>query len=1269
MRVNKSARGSQQNNKQQSQQQKQHQQQQQQKQQMKMAEDKEKEEGELTADDEENVAPASTTTSYDRMDIDLPTPKMNANNNNVSENKASRSQVRLQVQDAIKALYAYNIKYEDLVNEGLDKMLLQRLYQGVGIEVATGEDKETFREPAAFSGNMQTSPTSKIAATAISKPTTTTTTTTTVAAEKTIMPSIEPTTTTTTADANKPMERKDVIARMLAMKAKKSTSSPEEPTKSSSPSAATTTIKDNTNAPAQTQQEQSTEKSSPTPSKQTKESKSKEVNKAQTELAKQRIEQLRLKALMSKGASANAGAGAATTAASADSTAASTPTTEKAEQAPVPASSLPLVEGSRELPMRPASRVRETPAESPAPTTAPVATTGVSQIPGLFMTAPPPPAPAPATQPQSQASLQTSTAQMESSAPDTSLPPKPPTAMPPPLSIQKLIATQPPASDAVTPAPATTVSVLTPSTTASLPEPLPSLTPASTTQQQITRKRPRAADFNDSLSESRGSKRSVGFSPHMNYPAYDPRVIIDISDDDEADGEVEGGSGLDYGDGDVSASWNGRAGYGKSPYSDWNGNGNNAVTGMSTRSSPMPGVQSSTSAKSAKPAETHMRELMELKKKIAELEEKKRRKKEAQQQLAATSTTMTAAATTATTATTSGESTPVTGERSGKVSPVGGENVQVETTPAPPASSEAVSPSVPAMEVDTTTSPAPSSPSSTTASAPAGTATDDYRTNILRKRVSLSALKARIAENERKREEMRKQEEALAAELERERERQEGLMRELEGLVSAEAAAAEAAKAAEVEEARKREEEERKKEEEEKKAAEAARMEEEEQIAKEEREKEKGELHELTKGFRSRADISLVPEEEVPEPVEEPPVLENKELPSEQHEAPSTVDSSAIEDLIRETRPAEEEEAASTEKETNKPDLDDEPMEESSPEGSVVMGQSPDVQAPESQPENGFEREGSYSPPEDVQEINASTVEEVPEHVTESVETAPAVEEKAEEQPEQAVPEIEAVPSPARVDSEDVEMHEVSSDSEEYQPAESHPPSGDIDIEMQDGDAASQSDGYEPADIVPEAEASHEVENDHYEPPEPEAVAQNLPEVSVQEQQQEQQEPLPSEAMELDDKRVSFDELTWTQQSIPTPPPVAEAVADEQVCITLPHDYDHEPVRQVNRETPQKSETEPTTTTTTTTTTTSTYKPKYYTEYVTPLRYFRSYRYHADYLKNVAGGFRSLTYSNQINTNKELCAFELSGGVCNDKTCGYQHLADLALSGACGSLT
>ncbi|PYH98497.1 hypothetical protein BO71DRAFT_480378 [Aspergillus ellipticus CBS 707.79] len=71
-----------------------------------------------------------------------------------------------------------------------------------------------------------------------------------------------------------------------------------------------------------------------------------------------------------------------------------------------------------------------------------------------------------------------------------------------------------------------------------------------------------------------------------------------------------------------------------------------------------------------------------------------------------------------------------------------------------------------------------------------------------------------------------------------------------------------------------------------------------------------------------------------------------------------------------------------------------------------------------------------------------------------------------------------------------------------------------------------------------------------------------------------------------------------------------------------------------------------------------------FSPYSSPLKYFKAYRYHPNFTDNVSDGYRSLTYSHNIDPMKYLCPFEATGGVCNDRSCEFQHFRDMTLSGS-----
>ena len=62
--------------------------------------------------------------------------------------------------------------------------------------------------------------------------------------------------------------------------------------------------------------------------------------------------------------------------------------------------------------------------------------------------------------------------------------------------------------------------------------------------------------------------------------------------------------------------------------------------------------------------------------------------------------------------------------------------------------------------------------------------------------------------------------------------------------------------------------------------------------------------------------------------------------------------------------------------------------------------------------------------------------------------------------------------------------------------------------------------------------------------------------------------------------------------------------------------------------------------------------------YESPLRYFHAYRFHPEYQNAVSGGLKSLTYSNRIDPEKELCPYELSGKQC-PADCEFQHFGSI----------
>ncbi|CAG9940649.1 unnamed protein product [Clonostachys rosea f. rosea IK726] len=67
--------------------------------------------------------------------------------------------------------------------------------------------------------------------------------------------------------------------------------------------------------------------------------------------------------------------------------------------------------------------------------------------------------------------------------------------------------------------------------------------------------------------------------------------------------------------------------------------------------------------------------------------------------------------------------------------------------------------------------------------------------------------------------------------------------------------------------------------------------------------------------------------------------------------------------------------------------------------------------------------------------------------------------------------------------------------------------------------------------------------------------------------------------------------------------------------------------------------------------------------YDSSLRPFRAYRFHPQFSNSVPGGFRSLTYSNKIDANLEVCPDQLAGQACSrGDMCPYQHFEAMQLA-------
>ena len=225
---------------------------------------------------------------------------------NVLLDRKSPIQLRTLAQGALLNLAPHNIRFDELVREGIDPGILRNLYAEIGIKITpTGTgDKTTSDEQqeSALEEITSTFPAGKDTAFLTSSEPEVTVTT-----ERQSPSSNTKQTESATKEqpmrissASKPLERKELIARMLAAKAGKPASSDSTPTISgmqpkdkSEPSL----VPSNQPAVTVTDTTMGGPDEQGTPSAAAAEAQVKEINKAQTELARQRMEQLKKQGL------------------------------------------------------------------------------------------------------------------------------------------------------------------------------------------------------------------------------------------------------------------------------------------------------------------------------------------------------------------------------------------------------------------------------------------------------------------------------------------------------------------------------------------------------------------------------------------------------------------------------------------------------------------------------------------------------------------------------------------------------------------------------------------------------------------------------------------------------------------------------------------------------------------------------------------------------------------------------------------------------------
>jgi hypothetical protein len=217
----------------------------------------------------------------------------------ISNSGKSPAQLRVQAQGALLSLAPHNIRFSELVGEGINPVILKQLYEEVGIKVPTPQPDSASTLVSAPSSTAHNRPVTNHTASmdnvreqereerqAVEAVRVENVAQSSGLAEAALPPSSQ-------LGTAKPMERKEVIARMLAAKAAKSAGAPASPQTDVTKEAPSSCSSPTTDVDKPTDAVSSTESLV-----QDKEGRVREKSKAQTELARQRIEQLKKQGLM-----------------------------------------------------------------------------------------------------------------------------------------------------------------------------------------------------------------------------------------------------------------------------------------------------------------------------------------------------------------------------------------------------------------------------------------------------------------------------------------------------------------------------------------------------------------------------------------------------------------------------------------------------------------------------------------------------------------------------------------------------------------------------------------------------------------------------------------------------------------------------------------------------------------------------------------------------------------------------------------------------------
>ncbi|KAJ4356673.1 uncharacterized protein N0V89_004709 [Didymosphaeria variabile] len=258
----------------------------------------------------------------------------------------------------------------------------------------------------------------------------------------------------------------------------------------------------------------------------------------------------------------------------------------------------------------------------------------------------------------------------------------------------------------------------------------------------------------------------------------------------------------------------------------------------------------------------------------------------------------------------------------------------------------------------------------------------------------------------------------------------------------------------------------------------------------------------------------------------------------------------------------------------------------------------------------------------------------------------------------------------AKSPSEEGEMAMSESDEEDYEPEEAQEPLShdQVPIDKTTEQDTTVATSRAPSSASPSVYMPTNEDEDPYEPPDVDQPMMHIDpgHASVEPQPNDQQGEVEEGEMDMSTSSGDDSDSDTSSESSaeePNEPALASSSKNPGSSVTVADDLapelqpDASAVALVSQDptgpsTTQESHAEEVET-----------NPRSFVPYESPLRLFKSYRYHPTFAQDISSGFLSMTFSHQIDPEKPLCETEALGFECVDAGCPKQHFRDMNISG------